>query len=46
MACWTRARVCGATWAKPLTTLETVRIDTPARSATWRRLAVMIDLSW
>lgn len=33
------ARVAGDTWAYPLTTLETVFTDTPARRATSRRLA-------
>src|SRR4051794_2534643 len=34
MLAWTRARVAGATYWKSLTTLETVRTETPAWAAT------------
>src|SRR4051794_3652694 len=37
MACWTRRRVSSVTCGYPLTTLDTVLTDTPARSATCLR---------
>src|SRR4051812_14188272 len=42
MAPWTRRRVSGATCAKPLATFDTVRTDTPACSATSRRLTAIV----
>lgn len=40
LAC-TRSRVAGATYRNPLTTLDTVRTDTPACSATSRSFGLI-----